>query len=393
MRRNFTSLWNSLRQIYNEYQSAPGVCNGTTPRTSSAASEYVTAAMSSRNSERPDIFVDQGLPSESASRSSSRNEGYLYGNRRKPGPGGRAIEGGGLMPRDSLQTDKISLSFSCLSGDYLSVATSDSEAEMEPRGLASRVDTPPAQTQMEMPAVGGQPIAAAPEQEPQILATTTFYHPDDYLSIPSTFLAPQHRHGEGAQQSDAALSPISPTEGTDHASNDSILDSSSFSSLPMSSTKASTDDSSSTLVHTTPPQTLQRSCDDRALPTPVAYAPQAPPAAVDYPIAQPTVINGIDSVRPPLQTHNMAATSGPETPLAVDDRRGLTQEFSSAKSDSRFADTAGISHRTGAEGVNLRDHHLSAASRDSRTSNSSFGLGLTDLSSDFMAAFDKWDVK
>ena len=38
------------------------------------------------------------------------------------------------------------------------------------------------------------------------------------------------------------------------------------------------------------------------------------------------------------------------------------------------------------------DSHQSGTSRISKTSQASFGLGISDLSSDFMCAFDTWDV-
>ncbi len=326
------------------------------------------------------------------------------------------------MQRDSqnyLQPEKVSLTFSCLSSDYLGgggAATSESEAEMDsehPSRVAtppSRVATPPPLAQLEMPPLGGEFISAVPEHNPPTQATTSFsnYPSDDYLGIPSTFLTPQHiDSGVAAKQANTDLSPLLTSGGTYRVSNESMRDSSSYSSNPTASTKASSGDSTFTLLQRTPsPSPKSTEPTPAAItPTPTSHSvatPNAPNGISNYPVAQP---NGVDSVRQSVSTYNPPNELGGGHPLAVERREGVVQDTAEGSLASTRAETSNGSVRghdkgtdsavTMTTGGNVvrHDSHLSAASRDSRTSNTSFGLGLSDLSSDFMAAFEKWDVK
>ena len=214
-RPNFTSVFNTLRELYSKYASMQN-SNGAPPHLT--VTEDVSTFGKSLTRTQPGS-IDHGTAATGASSFHRRRSGGSYRSSAGYPRSNRSSQGSrvGASHRDSqnqLQPEKLSLTFSCLSGDMLA-GTSDSEGEMEAEPEPERSDSPPLALTLDISMLSTKEMLGDVTEPPLHTKPPHLLHSNQqsnhkessYFMAPRHTKAPAHSSQQGSRDELASYIP------------------------------------------------------------------------------------------------------------------------------------------------------------------------------------------
>ena len=430
-RPNFTTVLGRLEEMYSRYAAIQAMDDHFSPSPQARSSEDLNFSST----------FGKNLAVTRSSVGSNHEEGASGGvvARRSRGSGvhHRSSQGSrASRHRDSQRDEKLSLTFSVLSGDVAgssAMSGSDSEGEADPR-LSST-------------ALNLDVLSSVLAEEPLLEASTSSSHlhtptssnqqsgysaTNPYLDLPSTFLTPhsdtsalttppakfgadspstrqdtpsshQERPREIREDSSSTILPPTTSPSPDMTSKtstcgDETMSTTSF-SVSAVPTSASSQANADTVSKTS---TLDLESVSTTVSVPASQASHSLPG--HYSNCNGSTDEQKSRNRSPLLFDHHPRTNGSAS-ISPQGRASKSTDSGIRSDDEVDGPPVMDAQRTSAQPnstaftsleVPKREHnadsHQSGTSRDSRTSQASFGLGISDLSSDFMSAFDTWDA-
>ena len=409
-RPNFTTVFSQLRDIYSKYTAF--VDNQYGPPLNTPELNFSTFGKNLHEEKPPTINIDRATRASSTGYRSGTFPGQYRSGGGYP-RGSRDGEMPGRSPqsiRKGSQTlpENLSLTFSVLSKDVLSGSESDTETEKSSQVMGFDLNLLPALFTKESTPGAGDATDSAMELMSSVLRTTstsTSQQPssstagdnllfssrpvETELLPPTPSLSPDLT-SKTSTVGDETISTASgntatlPTEANINQANaDTISKASTLDSL---STTLSAHYCSPNLTSATHNGTEDQKPRDRS------------PLMVDHKAR----VNGHSTVSEPgrasKSTDSGIRSDEEQDTVHVEPEANTTANGDNhnhtvaAESESMAVngDHAGVVRRSP---VGKQESHLSEVSRDSRTSQASFGLGISDLSSELMSTFELWSTK
>ena len=431
-RPNFTTVLSRLEEMYSRYAAVQAMDDRFTPSPQVRTSDDLSFSTFGKN-----LAVTQSQRSSAGTDAEVASAGGVVA-RRNRGPGGgyhRSSQGSrASRHRDSQRDEKLSITFSVLSGDVLGsgpVSGSDSEGEDDPRLSSTALILEPLPLSL-----AEEPLLEASDSShlttPSLLNPQSSYsETTPYLNLPSTFLSPhsdasalltppakfgtgssstlqdvssypshQGRSGERHEDSSSTILPLTASPSPDIMSKTSTIGDETMSMTSFSVSAVPTSTSSQVNADTvSKTSTLDLESVSTTVSGPASQASHSLPG--HYSNYNGATNEQKSRNRSPLLFDHSPRTNG-STSLSPQGRASKSTD-SGIRSDEEadgppVMDAEGTSAQpnsaafTSPKREGNADASQSATSRNSRTSQSSFGVGISDLSSEFMSAFDTWDL-
>lgn len=408
-RPNFVTVLGLLKDIYSKYPAFVDSQSGPSPRVPGSQELNFSTFGKNLSQEKP-----PSIDMETAVRTSGGGYGSGgYPGRHRGSEGGfmRSNRSSQLSGRSPLsnrrvsqnQPEKLSLSFSVLSGDMLSGSESEGEGEKDnPSHSALDLNLLPALFTKEATPGAGDTTDADMELVSSFLGTQSSFmsqhlsssivgdtssfsnhHIETELLPPTPSLSPDLTSKTTSTAGDETMSMVSGNTATlpveanvNHANADTI-------------SKASTLDSLSTTLSAPYPFSCSPSQTSGVHALHNGTAEELKPRERLTPMLDHKArMNGHSAVSVP-ESASKSTDSGIRSDEELDAAHTEPETSTSATVNGNSSDHAGVVKRDLAR---KQDARLSEVSRHSRTSQASFGLGISDLSSDLMSTFESWDL-